>query len=95
MSALVKIWNLDPIAAKLGISRKKLLRLLRGPAAHRPPVRHCHRGWYAYESRLADWVDVEDIDGGVHLELEELRAIVGRRSAVPAVPTTNQKHRVA
>ena len=90
MTAPVKIWGLDPIADRLGISRRKLIRLLRAPAAQRPPVRHCHRGWYAYESRLADWVDVEDIDGGVHLELEELRAIVG---SLPNSPAPIQKQR--
>lgn len=62
-----RIWGLERIAITLGISRSKLVRLLDRPAGERPPVRHCHRGWYALESRLRDWVDAEDMDGGVFL----------------------------
>lgn len=63
----VKIWGLGNVATTLGISLATLKRLLKRPAGERPPVRHCHRGWYAIESRLRDWVDAEDMDGGLYL----------------------------
>ncbi len=69
-----RIWGLEQIAARLGISRRTLIRLLGRPAGERPPVRKCHRGWYAFESRLQDWVDAEDMDGGVALALDAQRA---------------------
>lgn len=67
------VWTLEAIAQTLAISLRTLKRLLTRPAGERPPIRHCHRGYYAYRSRLQAWVDVEDLDAGLHLELLALR----------------------
>ncbi len=67
------IWGLERIALALGFSLRKLKRLLSRAAGERPPVRHSHRGYYAYPSRLQNWVDCEDMDAGVHIELQRAK----------------------
>lgn len=63
------IWTLESIAAALQVDERTLRRWLRRPPGERPPVRRCHRGFYAHESRLQDWVDAEDMDAGVYMRL--------------------------
>lgn len=64
-----RVWGLDNIAKALGVSLRTLQRMLAWPRGERPPVRHCHRGYYAWEVKLRQWVDANDMDAGVYREL--------------------------
>jgi len=64
-----RIWGLDNIARALGVSLRTLQRMLDWPNGERPPIRHCHRGYYAFEIKLQLWVDANDMDAGVYRKL--------------------------
>lgn len=67
-----KIWGLDSIAKALGVSLRTLQRMLDLPDGERPPIRHCHRGYYAWEIKLQCWVDANDMEAGVYRKLMAL-----------------------
>jgi hypothetical protein len=75
------VLGLEAIAGRLGISLRKLKYLLDRPAGERPPVRIGHRGYYAVDSRLQDWVDAQDMDAGVHRELKRMGRVEASQRA--------------
>lgn len=68
-----RVWGLAKIARVLGVGLTTLKRWLELPAGERPPVRRCHRGYYAFVSRLQDWVDTQDEDAGSYLARQRQR----------------------